>query len=46
MTQNSNNAANNPDGPKPAENAAPSEGTKDWLKKLTAQGKTTNRLTR
>jgi hypothetical protein len=31
MTQNSNNAAN-PDGPKPAENAAPSEGTKDWLK--------------
>jgi hypothetical protein len=24
MTQNSNNAANNPDGPKPAENAAPS----------------------
>jgi hypothetical protein len=32
MTQNSNNAANNPDGPKPAENAAPSEGTKDWLK--------------
>jgi hypothetical protein len=37
MTQNSNNAANNPDGPKPAENAAPSEGTKDWLKKLTAK---------
>jgi hypothetical protein len=36
MTQNSN-AANNPDGPKPAENAAPSEGTKDWLKKLTAK---------
>jgi hypothetical protein len=37
MTQNSNNAANNPDGPKPAESAAPSEGTKDWLKKLTAK---------
>jgi hypothetical protein len=37
MTQNSNNTANNPDGPKPAENAAPSEGTKDWLKKLTAK---------
>jgi hypothetical protein len=37
MTQNSNNAANNPDGPKAAENAAPSEGTKDWLKKLTAK---------
>jgi hypothetical protein len=29
--QNSNDAANNPDGPKPAESAAPSEGTKDWL---------------
>jgi hypothetical protein len=28
MTQNSNNAANNPDGPKPRD-AAPSEGTKD-----------------
>jgi hypothetical protein len=28
MTQNSNNAANNPDGPKPTENAAPSEGTR------------------
>jgi hypothetical protein len=39
MTQNSNNA--NPDGPKPAENAA----LRNWLKKLTAKyGKTTNRL--
>jgi hypothetical protein len=37
MQQNSNDAANNPDGPKPAESAAPSEGTKDWLKKLTAK---------
>jgi hypothetical protein len=32
MQQNSNDAANNPDGPKPAESAAPSEGTKTGLK--------------
>jgi hypothetical protein len=28
------------------QNIAPSEGTKDWLKKLTAKYGTTNRLTR
>jgi hypothetical protein len=45
MQQNSNDAANNPDGPKPAESAAPSEGTKDWQKLTASMAKTINRLT-